>query len=71
MSRPVGIADVSSELRARGSLFPLMHLFPTEEHHPGLSIPWTMEDQQLQQWIPSSQLYQAALKELETAHEVN
>ena len=69
MSRPVGIADVLSELSARGSLFPLMHLFPTEDEHPGLSIPWTREDQQLRHWIPGSQLYQAAAKELENAHE--
>lgn len=69
MSKPIGQSDVSAELSVRGNLFPLMHLFPSEEDHPGLSIPWQQEDLHLQQWLANSRTYQEAVRQLEAAHD--
>lgn len=69
MSKPLGPSDVSAEVSVRGGLFPLMHLFPSEDDHPGLSIPWQQEDHQLQQWLVNSQAYQQAVYDLQTAHD--
>jgi hypothetical protein len=70
MCRPVSTADVSAELEVRGGLFPLMHLFPSEASHPGISIPWEQQDAALQGWMVNSSAYQAAVAELEAAHDV-
>lgn len=64
MSRPVSIADVQQELSVRGGLFPLMHLYPNEQTHPGSSIPWQQDDLRLQQWLTHNAAYHAAAAEL-------
>lgn len=68
MRKPMALADVQGELAVRGGLLPLMHLFPNEETHPGLSIPWTAADQQLQRWLRTDPAYQAAAAELAAGH---
>lgn len=68
MSRPVSITDVEQELSVRGGLFPLMHLFPSEQTHPGSSIPWQPVDIKLQQWLQHNAAYQAAATELTACH---
>lgn len=55
------ISEVEAELQLRGGFIPLMHLFPSEEDVPGLSIPWTPADTQLREWLGTSPLYQAAI----------
>jgi hypothetical protein len=70
MCRPVGTADVAAELDVRGGLSPLMHLFPSEATHPGISIPWEQQDTALQAWLLQSSSYQAAVAELDAAHDV-
>jgi hypothetical protein len=70
MCRPVTTADVAAELDVRGGLFPLMHMFPCEATHPGISIPWEPQDVALQGWLAQSSSYQAAAAELEAAHDV-
>jgi hypothetical protein len=70
MCRPVTAADVASELQVRGGLFPLMHMFPSDATHPGISIPWEAQDVALQAWLAQSSSYQAAAAELEAAHDV-
>lgn len=62
------MADVSAELDTRGGLLPLMHLFPSEQQHAGLSIPWEEADEQLQRWMTSSSTYKEAIRELEMTH---
>lgn len=54
------VAEVEAELRARGGFAPLMHLFPTEESVPGLSVPWTAADRRLREWAAGSALYAEA-----------
>jgi hypothetical protein len=54
------ISEVEAELALRGGFVPLMHLFPREEGHPGLSIPWTPADDRLREWAAGSEAYQAA-----------
>ncbi len=69
MARPVSTADVEAEMSVRGGLLPLMHLFPSQQSHPGNSIPWQPEDQKLQQWLATSAAYAAAAGELRHAHD--
>lgn len=57
----VPLAGVEAELQLRGGFLPLMHLFPDEQHHPGLSIPWTAADRELHAWAHTSPTYQAAI----------
>ena len=54
------MSEVESEFKQRGGFLPLMHLFPTEEQVPGLSIPWTAADARLRAWTETSPEYQAA-----------
>ena len=57
----LSMSEVESELQLRGGFLPLMHLFPQEEEYPGLSIPWTPADQQLQAWMRGSALYRECI----------
>lgn len=52
--------ELEAELRARGGFVPVMHLFPTDEDFPGLSIPWTAADRRLREWAAGSELYAEA-----------
>ena len=57
------LAEVEEELQLRGGWLPLMHLFPSPEHHPQVAIPWTEADKALQQWLKTSSLYQEAIRD--------
>jgi hypothetical protein len=54
------LSEVEAEIARRGGFVPLMHLFPTEEGNPGLSIPWTAADVALREWAAGSAAYAAA-----------
>lgn len=61
MGHEASLSEVEAELQLRGGFMPLMHLFPTEEDIPGLSIPWTRADDRLREWLGTSSAYQAAI----------
>lgn len=56
----LSLGEVEAEMQRRGGFVPVMHLFPRQAQHPGLSIPWTAADQQLEHWMAGSQVYKAA-----------
>jgi hypothetical protein len=59
----VSLPEVEEELRLRGGCLPLMHLFPNAEDYPGVKLPWSEHDKELQEWIKSNEEYQKAVKD--------